>query len=1505
MVDGALYKMAGRIRVCNYCFKQQLWRVRVAARTKAERASEGPAETGQDEKRRPSEPAAEATIPEMPTPRKAERTPMTRPEPSSKRKASGSAAGNAEQDEHTMDNDNIIHGGYTFSTEQGGTGDTQGAVIAPAPSLLVDSGALGTRSVVPTGKSPTVAAARAPKTKASLEALAQAHLRFLVSRLVCREGIRLEWRDVILKFCSKSVKCVKVSARKGDGLSLERHVKIKTMSGGCMSESRFIDGIAFRKNVSHRRMKTRITNARILLLSCPIEFQGERVEMSSQLSSLGTLIDQEKLHLKLLVDKIARLSPDVLVVQKGVSRLAQEAILDAGIVLVINVKEDTMRRIARATGAHILRSPDYAENSLMERDQLLGKCQNFRVLSVSNENKIEKLMVFSGCRSHRHGTIVLRGDQTRHLKSVKKILRQSLTVAHNLHLETKFLHDEGATYADADFARLMSFYGAQDDRFDAQFRNPETEYKKKMKATIAAKAKYGPAGVDAPREVPIPRDNFPTDQMWSAGQAIAAVVRAKTRAIRDINAAIVRDDGRLPPATELLLSMSPHISIPYTTGDEKLSPEDAYCKHMAKLLRVGLGWVLRSLSYCKFSRLTHSWQCEAPRETGRVFYGPNDISLGRFLDQSCFNMNNKCPNPKCRQNMLFHNRYVTHGNGRLHFTVRLLEPKTAAMLHALEGKERDEYLSSERDRNSGYYKRIDWKDVQATVSSFANSEAKSSIRRGQILVCSRCKECQNRAHVKRLSPESYNLSFGKFLDLTFNNPALVCTRGSCMHSLHSSYVRRFIKGNMVAQFHYEKIRPYRVDFEPCVAYDRTKTQLTQMKRVERVARVANALTGIFKKKIQSIKNELERVKDPGCSVTVNAMDDFLREIDQSAELLAKDVKAMREEPPGTPSFRYTRMLKLIYSRFHEWNHTLRCLLKVFQSKHVGASAQPALVIVDYPSDDAKRRTSSSGSGPATQQRQSGDSTGGDARRRSSGASASEPTAPEGAAPAAPPNAARGILSLCGDATTVEFQAMDPALTPDDVEFLESGYLVNPGRFGAAESDEKDPHVPCRVHMNLPRLVKDTQVPIYDDEISSIIAYTLASLGHASELQSHVPASAAAAAKAAPSASPEPTKSTSATSAKPTTKRSHDIFTPAWYGTSPAELEKILRSDTQYHYRHVFTDAPAHGTNKTNPSSATSFECNVICPRKFHALRHIVCGGEAKFVESLMRCRQWNATGGKSDATFSMTHCERYVLKVVSKSEFKMFTELSSDYFKFMAKATMHGLPTVMNKILGCYTLSWKKASGHLLKTQYVFVLPNVFYARSISHTFDLKGSLRNRYVKTKPGEKRVLMDENFLEYTRGFPIPLEEKSKDEMRHAIRNDSKFLRDAEIVDYSVLVGLNEKTRRMSIGIIDYVRQYTWERRIETGVKSVGMIAGKASPTVISPDNYKVRFQLATERYFMMAPCQTSRAGLTKIIEKLSKDKKHAKGYSREAEKRSKEQLSWLAQKLETVFGGEAAT
>lgn len=134
--------------------------------------------------------------------------------------------------------------------------------------------------------------------------------------------------------------------------------------------------------------------------------------------------------------------------------------------------------------------------------------------------------------------------------------------------------------------------------------------------------------------------------------------------------------------------------------------------------------------------------------------------------------------------------------------------------------------------------------------------------------------------------------------------------------------------------------------------------------------------------------------------------------------------------------------------------------------------------------------------------------------------------------------------------------------------------------------------------------------------------------------------------------------------------------------------------------------------------------------------------------------------------------------------------------------------------------------------------------------------------------------------TRGFPIPLTDASKQNLRLAVFNDTLFLARMEIVDYSLLVGFDESKQQMAVGIIgitqfllfqmpdwvsfnllslllfssptthtDYIRQYTWDKQLETGVKSLGMIAGKAQPTVVSPKVYKSRFRLAMDRYFMV--------------------------------------------------------
>ena len=54
------------------------------------------------------------------------------------------------------------------------------------------------------------------------------------------------------------------------------------------------------------------------------------------------------------------------------------------------------------------------------------------------------------------------------------------------------------------------------------------------------------------------------------------------------------------------------------------------------------------------------------------------------------------------------------------------------------------------------------------------------------------------------------------------------------------------------------------------------------------------------------------------------------------------------------------------------------------------------------------------------------------------------------------------------------------------------------------------------------------------------------------------------------------------------------------------------------------------------------------------------------------------------------------------------------------------------------------------------------------------------------------------------------------------------------------------------IDYIRTYTWDKRLETYVKLTGILGGQGKmPTVVSPDLYRNRFTAAMQRYFLMVP------------------------------------------------------
>ena len=59
----------------------------------------------------------------------------------------------------------------------------------------------------------------------------------------------------------------------------------------------------------------------------------------------------------------------------------------------------------------------------------------------------------------------------------------------------------------------------------------------------------------------------------------------------------------------------------------------------------------------------------------------------------------------------------------------------------------------------------------------------------------------------------------------------------------------------------------------------------------------------------------------------------------------------------------------------------------------------------------------------------------------------------------------------------------------------------------------------------------------------------------------------------------------------------------------------------------------------------------------------------------------------------------------------------------------------------------------------------------------------------------------------------------------------------------VGIDKESNELIVGIIDYVRLYTWDKRLETLVKSTGILGGAGRmPTVVSPQVYMRRFREA---------------------------------------------------------------
>lgn len=137
-----------------------------------------------------------------------------------------------------------------------------------------------------------------------------------------------------------------------------------------------------------------------------------------------------------------------------------------------------------------------------------------------------------------------------------------------------------------------------------------------------------------------------------------------------------------------------------------------------------------------------------------------------------------------------------------------------------------------------------------------------------------------------------------------------------------------------------------------------------------------------------------------------------------------------------------------------------------------------------------------------------------------------------------------------------------------------------------------------------------------------------------------------------------------------------------------------------------------------------------------------------------------------------------------------------------------------------YILNYIHFSSTQEKT--LLIMENLFFNSQVTSKYDLKGSERNRMVDTTNfSAEHVLLDENLIQSMHNInnvlykhhylrllkldqeswsePLYILNHSKHILREALLRDASFLEENEVMDYSLLVGLNNADKVLVLGII----------------------------------------------------------------------------------------------------------
>ena len=245
-----------------------------------------------------------------------------------------------------------------------------------------------------------------------------------------------------------------------DSMNINDYIKVKVIKDENFS-TRVIDGFAMTKNVCSKKMREKQEKPKILILDLDLNEHKIKEPLKKKDEIPRGLYKIENIK-----KKIVSLEVNVILLNKGIGNLLLESLLTISkLVIIVNVKSSSLRKIARCTKGEVISSLnqflelDTDKNNLKENPNklstnFLGSCIAFEIKSISGSQQkklkhkkdiIEdfsnydssyfnnlilsnnrKLMIFDGCNNMLFQTLLLYGQSKQSLSEIKNLLKNEI-----------------------------------------------------------------------------------------------------------------------------------------------------------------------------------------------------------------------------------------------------------------------------------------------------------------------------------------------------------------------------------------------------------------------------------------------------------------------------------------------------------------------------------------------------------------------------------------------------------------------------------------------------------------------------------------------------------------------------------------------------------------------------------------------------------------------------------------------------------------------------------------------------------------------------------------------------------------------------------------------------------------------------------------------------------------------------------------------------------------------